>query len=88
IGMIAGLFYGLSFGMGGLGAAVLGQVADMTSINTVYAICSFLPAIGLLTYFLPHERPRPFACHEGARLRSRRGSGLGFRSRTGLQVQA
>ncbi|MET0742662.1 MAG: MFS transporter [Microvirga sp.] len=61
VGMIAGLFYGLSFGMGGLGAAVLGQVADMTSINTVYAICSFLPAIGLLTYFLPHERPRPFA---------------------------
>jgi FSR family fosmidomycin resistance protein-like MFS transporter len=57
VGMIAGLFYGLSFGMGGLGAAVLGHVADLTSIETVYRICSFLPAIGLLTYFLPHERP-------------------------------
>ncbi|MGO4705563.1 MFS transporter [Microvirga sp. 2MCAF38] len=58
VGMIAGLFFGLSFGMGGLGAAVLGQVADMTSIETVYRICAFLPAIGLLTYFLPHERPK------------------------------
>ncbi|WP_112662643.1 MFS transporter [Microvirga flavescens] len=57
VGMIAGLFFGLSFGMGGLGAAVLGQVADMTSIETVYRICAFLPAIGLLTYFLPNERP-------------------------------
>jgi FSR family fosmidomycin resistance protein-like MFS transporter len=61
VGMIAGLFYGLSFGMGGLGAAVLGHVADLTSIETVYRICSFLPAIGLLTYFLPHERPARYA---------------------------
>ncbi|MBM6592535.1 MFS transporter [Microvirga pudoricolor] len=61
VGMIAGLFYGLSFGMGGLGAAVLGHVADLTSIETVYQICSFLPAIGLLTYFLPHERPARYA---------------------------
>jgi FSR family fosmidomycin resistance protein-like MFS transporter len=53
VGMIAGLFFGLSFGMGGLGAAVLGQLADMTSIETVYKVVSFLPAIGLLTYFLP-----------------------------------
>lgn len=53
VGMIAGLFFGLSFGLGGLGAAVLGQLADMTSIETVYRICSFLPAIGLLAYFLP-----------------------------------
>jgi len=53
VGMIAGLFFGLSFGMGGLGAAVLGQLADLTSIETVYKIVSFLPAIGLLTYFLP-----------------------------------
>lgn len=53
VGTIAGLFFGLSFGMGGLGAAVLGQLADMTSIETVYKIVSFLPAIGLLTYFLP-----------------------------------
>ncbi|MCG7391796.1 MFS transporter [Microvirga sp. ACRRW] len=53
VGMIAGLFFGLSFGMGGLGAAVLGHLADLTSIETVYKIVSFLPAIGLLTYFLP-----------------------------------
>lgn len=53
VGMIAGLFFGLSFGMGGLGAAVLGQLADLTSIETVYKVVSFLPAIGLLTYFLP-----------------------------------
>jgi len=53
VGMIAGLFFGLSFGMGGLGAAVLGQLADLTSIETVYHVVSFLPAVGLLAYFLP-----------------------------------
>lgn len=53
VGMIAGLFFGLSFGMGGLGAAVLGELADLTSVETVYKVVSFLPAIGLLTYFLP-----------------------------------
>jgi FSR family fosmidomycin resistance protein-like MFS transporter len=53
VGMIAGLFFGLSFGMGGLGAAALGHLADLTSIETVYKVCSFLPAIGLLAYFLP-----------------------------------
>jgi len=53
VGTIAGLFFGLSFGMAGLGAALLGQLADMTSIETVYKVCSFLPAIGLLAYFLP-----------------------------------
>jgi FSR family fosmidomycin resistance protein-like MFS transporter len=58
VGVIAGLFFGFSFGMGGLGAALLGQLADATSIGFVYKICSFLPAIGLLTFFLPHERPR------------------------------
>ena len=58
VGVIAGLFFGSAFGMGGLGAALLGQLADATSIAFVYKICSFLPAIGLLTFFLPHERPR------------------------------
>jgi MFS transporter, FSR family, fosmidomycin resistance protein len=58
VGMVAGLFFGLSFGMGGLGAAVLGHLADLTSIETVYRVCSFLPAIGLLTYFLPDEKPK------------------------------
>jgi FSR family fosmidomycin resistance protein-like MFS transporter len=51
--MVAGLFFGFSFGLGGLGAAVLGQIADVTSIETVYRVCSFLPLIGLLTAFLP-----------------------------------
>jgi FSR family fosmidomycin resistance protein-like MFS transporter len=53
IGMVAGLFFGLSFGMAGIGAAVLGRVADATSIDTVYQLCAFLPAIGLLTALLP-----------------------------------
>ncbi len=54
IGMISGLFFGLAFGMAGIGAAVLGKLADMTSINLVYEVCSFLPAIGLLTALLPN----------------------------------
>ncbi|MGE3832721.1 MAG: MFS transporter [Parvibaculaceae bacterium] len=53
-GMIAGLFFGLAFGMGGLGAAVLGEIADLTSIGFVYQICAFLPLIGLITWFLPN----------------------------------
>lgn len=53
VGMISGLFFGFSFGMGGLGAAVLGWLADRTSIETVYQLCAFLPAIGLLTALLP-----------------------------------
>jgi len=53
VGMISGLFFGFSFGMGGLGAAGLGWLADHTSIETVYQLCAFLPAIGLLTAFLP-----------------------------------
>lgn len=62
VGMISGLFFGLAFGMGGLGAAVLGWLADVTSISTVYEICAFLPAIGLLTVFLPDlERARAAA---------------------------
>jgi FSR family fosmidomycin resistance protein-like MFS transporter len=53
IGMISGLFFGLSFGLGGIGAAVLGKIADAWGIDTVYHLCSFLPLIGLLAYFLP-----------------------------------
>jgi FSR family fosmidomycin resistance protein-like MFS transporter len=53
IGMISGLFFGFAFGMAGIGAAVLGRLADDTSIAFVYQVCSFLPAIGLLTAFLP-----------------------------------
>ena len=58
-GMVSGIFFGLAFGMGGLGAAALGELADATSIEFVYQVCAFLPAIGLLTVFLPNiEQPR------------------------------
>ena len=53
VGMISGLFFGLAFGMGGIGAAVLGWMADRTGIDFVYRVCSFLPAMGLLTALLP-----------------------------------
>lgn len=53
VGMIAGLFFGSAFGMAGIGAAALGKLADLTSINFVYQVCAFLPLIGLLTGFLP-----------------------------------
>ena len=60
IGTVSGVFFGFAFGMGGIGAAVLGKLADATSINFVYHVCAFLPAIGLLTAFLPDlEQPRP-----------------------------
>ncbi|HVW60051.1 MAG TPA: MFS transporter [Puia sp.] len=54
VGMIAGLFFGLAFGMGGIGAAVLGKLADHTGIRYVFHLCSFLPLLGLLTGFLPN----------------------------------
>ncbi|GAB79515.1 MFS transporter [Shimwellia blattae] len=57
IGMVSGLFFGFAFGMGGLGAAVLGIIADHTSIETVYKICAFLPLLGMMTIFLPDNRP-------------------------------
>jgi len=53
VGLVGGLFFGFAFGMGGLGAAVLGRLADATSIEHVYALCAYLPLIGLLTAFLP-----------------------------------
>lgn len=59
VGMMSGLLFGFSFGMGGLGAAVLGVVADKTSIETIYRICAFLPAIGLLAAFLPKIEKHP-----------------------------
>jgi MFS transporter, FSR family, fosmidomycin resistance protein len=59
VGMISGLFFGFAFGMGGIGAAVLGKLADATSVVYVYKVCAYLPAIGLLTGFLPNlERKR------------------------------
>jgi FSR family fosmidomycin resistance protein-like MFS transporter len=57
IGMVSGMFYGLSFGLAGLGAAVLGVVADHFGIEFVYQLCAFLPLLGLLAVFLPDIRP-------------------------------
>jgi FSR family fosmidomycin resistance protein-like MFS transporter len=53
VGMVSGLFFGLAFGMGGLGSALLGILADHTSINYVFEVCAFLPLIGFVTWFLP-----------------------------------
>ena len=58
VGMISGIFFGIAFGMGGIGAAVLGWMADATSIDFVFKFCSFIPAVGLLTIFLPNLRQR------------------------------
>lgn len=57
VGMISGLFFGFAFGMGGIGAALLGKLADITSITVVYHVCAFLPTIGILTAFLPDLEP-------------------------------
>ena len=57
VGAISGMFFGFAFGAGGVGAAMLGHLADATSIDMVYKVCSFLPAIGLLTWFLPNIEP-------------------------------
>lgn len=56
VGLVAGLFFGLSFGIAGLAAAGLGWLADVTGLATVFRICAFLPALGLLTALLPSER--------------------------------
>jgi FSR family fosmidomycin resistance protein-like MFS transporter len=58
IGTVSGLFFGFAFGMGGLGSAVLGMLADKTSIEHVYNLCAFLPLIGLLTAFLPNLKQK------------------------------
>lgn len=58
VGAIAGLFFGLAFGIGGLGAAALGVLADATSVTTVYRACAWLPALGLLTALLPDIEPK------------------------------
>ncbi|HEX7390828.1 MAG TPA: MFS transporter [Acidiphilium sp.] len=58
VGAVSGLFFGLAFGIGGVGAAILGVVADWTSIGTVYEICSFLPALGIAALWLPETAKR------------------------------
>jgi FSR family fosmidomycin resistance protein-like MFS transporter len=66
VGTIGGIFFGFAFGMGGLGAAALGRLADATSIEHVYRLCAYLPLIGLLTAFLP-DLDRPATAHAPAR---------------------
>ena len=58
VGTVAGLFFGLAFGLGGIGAALVGQVADVHGVEFVFKLCSWLPAIGLLAALLPRVRPR------------------------------
>ena len=53
VGTVAGLMFGFAFGLGGIGAAVLGQLADATSVATVYQLCAWLPALGLVALWLP-----------------------------------
>jgi MFS transporter, FSR family, fosmidomycin resistance protein len=57
IGAVSGLFFGFAFGLGGVGSAMLGKLADLTSIDFVYHVCAYLPAIGILTVFLPDLGP-------------------------------
>ena len=67
VGLIAGLFFGLAFGLGGIGSAVLGALADRTSIPFVFQVCSYLPLIGLLTWLLPSlEKRRRATKFQGA----------------------
>jgi MFS transporter, FSR family, fosmidomycin resistance protein len=63
VGAISGMFFGFAFGAGGVGAAMLGRLADATSIDVVFKVCSFLPAIGLLTWFLPNIEPHSRKAH-------------------------
>lgn len=67
VGLISGLFFGFAFGMGGLGAAVLGHLADVTSVRFVYSVCAWLPLIGMLTALLPNlDSGRARAATSGA----------------------
>ncbi|QET03138.1 MULTISPECIES: MFS transporter [Cupriavidus] len=61
VGMVSGLFFGFAFGMGGIGAAVLGHLADTHGITSVYRLCAYLPLLGLLAVFLPDLRKRAVA---------------------------
>ena len=67
VGTVSGIFFGFAFGAGAIGAALLGQLADVTSIDLVYTVCSFLPAIGLLTVFLPDIEPGRRAVSGGSK---------------------
>lgn len=64
IGLVSGLFFGLAFGLAGIAAALLGALADRTGIQQVFAVCAYLPLLGMLAVFLPDEPP-PRAAHPG-----------------------
>ena len=66
VGMVSGIFFGLAFGLGGLGAAAMGRIADSQGITFVYQLCSYLPALGLAAWFLP-DLARARATHAPAR---------------------
>ncbi len=68
VGMIAGVFFGLMFGFGGIGAALLGYLADIHGIEYVYRLCSFLPLFGVLAIFLPRTRKPEQNPHEAKAL--------------------
>jgi FSR family fosmidomycin resistance protein-like MFS transporter len=70
VGLVAGLFFGFAFGIGGIGAAALGKIADLTSIDFVFRVCAFLPMLGLLTALLPDLRPHAPAVLKDARLKA------------------
>src|SRR5690606_30436278 len=74
VGTVAGMFFGLAFGLGGIGAAALGRLADATSIEFVFLLCSFLPAIGLLAAWLPNVESASRAAPEQDRPRVAVGS--------------
>jgi FSR family fosmidomycin resistance protein-like MFS transporter len=60
VGMVSGMFFGFAFGLGGLGAAAMGRIADATSVSFVFQLCAYLPAIGLVTWLLPNlEQAQP-----------------------------
>jgi len=58
IGMISGLFFGFAFGIAGLGSAILGVLADASGIEWVYKLCSFLPLMGIIAWYLPNLNKR------------------------------
>jgi MFS transporter, FSR family, fosmidomycin resistance protein len=64
VGMVSGLFFGFAFGIGGIGAAALGKIADYRGMEFVYHLCAYLPAIGILTAFLPNLETRNTHAHE------------------------
>ena len=83
VGMVSGLFFGLAFGMAGIGAAVFGELIDLTSIDFVYRVCSVLPLIGMLAVFLPDATARGADQADKGLICRRRGVSLAIRREGG-----